>query len=178
MSRWTIAAAFVSPEEAVAAARDARTAGYRDVDILSPFSTEEVDGIDEAIANRPSRVRPLMLAGAVAGATSMFALQAWSAIFDYPINSGGRALFSWPAFIIPTFEVGVLGAAVAGFVAMLVGGGLPKLHHSIFAIAGSERATQDLFFVVLADSDGRVDREAAMRFLAELRPSFVRELSE
>lgn len=178
MSRWTVAAAFPTPEEAISAARAARGAGYRDIDILSPFSLEDLSGIDEALGHRPSRVRPIMLAGAGAGAAAIFALQAWSAVFDYPINSGGRALFSWPAFVVPTFEVGVLGAAVAGFVAVLVGGALPQLHHPIFAVAGIEHATQDLFFVVLADDGDEADRMDAVRFLERSKPSFIREASQ
>ena len=48
----------------------------------------------------------------------------------------------------------MLAAALAGFVAFLVGSGLPRLHHPVFAAHGFERASQDRFFLAVADSRG------------------------
>jgi len=42
----------------------------------------------------------------------------------------------------------MLAAALAGFIAFLMGCGLPRLHHPVFDIAGVERATQDRFFLL------------------------------
>ena len=58
-------------------------------------------------------------------------LEFWSAVYAYPIDSGGRPLNSWPIFLLVPFEVGVLAAAVAGFAALLVLCGLPRLHHPV-----------------------------------------------
>jgi hypothetical protein len=75
-------------------------------------------------------------------------MQWYSAVVDYPINVGGRALHSWPVFLLVPFEVGMLAAALAGFIAFLMGCGLPRLHHAVFNVAGIERASQEHFFLL------------------------------
>ena len=72
---------------------------------------------------------------------------------------GGRPLNSWPIFLLVPFEVGVLAAAVAGFAALLVLCGLPRLHHPLFDSDALERATDDRYFLLVrappkAESDG------------------------
>ena len=47
------------------------------------------------------------------------------------------------------FEVGVLAAAVAGFAALLVLCGLPRLHHPLFDCDAIERATDDRYFLLV-----------------------------
>ena len=59
-----------------------------------------------------------------------------------------------------------MAAAIAGFVTLIVGGGLPRLHHPLFAYPGIERATQDRFFVLVAraESDDEDDRARHILF--------------
>ncbi len=49
-----------------------------------------------------------------------FALQWYSAVIAYPINSGGRPLNSWQVFWLVPFEVGVFAAALCGVIALLL----------------------------------------------------------
>ena len=35
-------------------------------------------------------------------------MQYYSAVYDYPLNIGGRPLNSWPSFVIVTFELTIL----------------------------------------------------------------------
>ena len=55
-----------------------------------------------------------MLAGGLLVAAFAFALQWYSAVIDYPMNSGGRPLNSWQVFWLVPFEVGVFAAALCG----------------------------------------------------------------
>jgi hypothetical protein len=100
-----------------------------------------------------------MLAGGLGMAALALALQWYSAVIDYPINSGGRPLNSWPVFLLVPFEVGIFAAALCGVLAFLWSCGLPRLHDPIFAIPGIERATQDRYFLLTAvqEGDGRPD---------------------
>ena len=79
-------------------------------------------------------------------------------IFAYPINSGGRPLNSWPIFLLAPFEVGMLAAGLAGFIAFLVLCGLPRLNDLLFDWNWIERATDDRYFLLMAaPEDGRDD---------------------
>jgi hypothetical protein len=124
------------------------------VDAYAPYA---VDGLSEALGFRGNRVALLALLGGVAGGAAIYALMWYSAVVDYPINSGGRPLDSWPVFIIPTFEVTVLCAALAAFVGMLVLNGLPTLHHPIFNAPDFDLASRNRFFLSVRATDAAFD---------------------
>ena len=69
----------------------------------------------------------------------------------------------------------VLAAAVAGFAALLWRTGLPRLHHPVFALPGTERATQDRFFLVV---EGPVDDDGARRLRATLAQAGAMSVAE
>src|SRR5690606_33465710 len=123
-----VLARFDEPERLLAAAREAREAGYRRVDAFTPYQVEGLE--DELRAGRPWVPLAMLLAGLV-GAAAGFSLQYWTNVVDYPINVGGRPLVSWPAFVPVTFELGVLFAALTGVVTMLALNGLPRPHHPL-----------------------------------------------
>ena len=124
-----------------------RQARHRALDAFTPYP---VEGLAEELAVRPSRIRTVMLAGGLSTAAFAFALQWYSAVIAYPINSGGRPLNSWQVFWLVPFEVGVFAAALCGVIALFWSCGLPRLHHPLFEIPGFERATQDRFFLLAA----------------------------
>ena len=98
----------------------------------------------------------------------------YASVISYPINVGGRPLHSWPVFLVPTFEATVLGATLTGIVAFLISSGLPRLHHPTFAARGFDRASQDRFFLAVADT--RVDAARLSALLDGLGPLSVREV--
>ncbi|WP_431271828.1 quinol:electron acceptor oxidoreductase subunit ActD [Dankookia sp. P2] len=164
-------AEFRDPETLLDAARRARDAGWQGLDAHVPF---DIDGLTEALGLPPTRLRLVMLVGGVLAGALAYTLQWYSAVHDYPLNSGGRPLHSWPAFLIPTFEAVVLGAILSGVVGFLVSTGLPRLNHPAFAAHGFERASQDRFFLAVADSTVDAARLAAA--LDGLGPLSIREV--
>ncbi len=125
----------------------ARDEGFRAVDVLTPYPLQDVGEI--LGTESPSfSLRLLMALAGFGTAAAMFALEAWSAVSAYPFDEGGRPFFSWQVFGLVPFEVGVLAAGIAGFVAMCVQCGLPRLHHPLFDAPGFERASQDRFFLL------------------------------
>ncbi len=90
-----------------------------------------------------------MLAGGLAVAGGMYLMEWYSAVFAYPFNQGGRPHNSWPAFMLAPVEVGVLAAAITGFVVFLIKGGLPRLSHPLFEHMAFERASQDQFLLAV-----------------------------
>lgn len=68
---------------------------------------------------------------------------------------GGRPLHSALTFVPITFEIGVLCAGLATFVAWAAYCGLPQPWHPVFDVPGFERASDDRFFVTVEGSDPR-----------------------
>jgi ActD protein len=150
-------AEFDTPTMLKAALPLVRQAGHRAIDAFTPYP---IEGLADELDIPPSRIRLAMLISGLAVAAAAFALQWYSAAVSYPIDSGGRPLFSWQVFTLVPFEVGIFAAALGGVIALLHGCGLPRLHHPLFEIPGFERATQDRFFLLtMADGDGDALRE-------------------
>ena len=149
-----LVAEFRNPEMLHAALRRVKEAGHQALDAFTPYP---VEGLAEELDIPASRIRYAMLASGLIVAACAFGLQWYSAVIDYPLNSGGRPLNSWQVFLLVPFEVGVFAAALSGVVAFLWSCGLPRLHHPLFEIHGFERATQDHYFLlVAAKADGAV----------------------
>jgi len=165
-------AEFATPETLLAAARRARDAEMTGLDAHTPFP---VEGLAEALGLGPTRLRLAMLLGGIGGGILSYAMQWYSAVIDYPLNAGGRPLHSWPAFLVPAFEGTVFGAALTGIVGFLIATGLPRLHHPVFAAHGFGRASQDRFFLSVADPAVDAPRLAAL--LDGLGPLALREIS-
>jgi len=169
---YALAAEFADPDRLVDAVKRCRE-HYEHVDAYAPYS---VEGLAEAVGFRRNGVPLLALIGGMLGGSGIYALQWYSAVIDYPINSGGRPLDSWPVFIIPTFELTVLGAALAAFIGMLVLNGLPRLHHPMFNAEQFDLASRNRFFLSVRASDAGFDEARVRTFLQTLEPIRVIEV--
>jgi hypothetical protein len=89
----------------------------------------------------------MFVAGAIGAAIGYF-MQWYSAVIAYPIDSGGRPLHSWPAFLLVPYETAILAAGIVGLLGWMWMCGLPKLFHPLFAAEISQRAVQDRFLLV------------------------------
>lgn len=173
MSRAGLTAAFETERALLAAIRALRDDGITRLDALAPLP---VRGLSDALGLPGPGIRLPMLVAGVGGAAAAFGMQAYSAVWAYPILSGGRAFFSWPAFMFVTFEIGVLSAALAGFVAMAVRAGLTRLHHPDFALDGGERASDDRFLLLVGRDDPAFDPERLRRQLEPFGPVRIVEV--
>lgn len=170
---YGLVAEFERPDELVAAARAARREGFAELEGYSPFVVEE---LDEALGLEPSILPVLALAGGLLGAVGFFLLQTYAMVESYDFNIGGRPLFSWPSFILPSFAIGIAGAAVTTVVGMLILDGLPRLNHPIFEHEGFARATQDRFFLRIGPDRRGWDEERVRAFLETRHPLSLRML--
>lgn len=170
---YGLIAEFRDEQCLVEAAARATAEGYAKVDAYAPFS---VPGLADALGFRKDRVALITLLGGIAGGVGIYFLQWYSAVIDYPINSGGRPLHSWPAFIPATFECTVLGAALAAFFGLLILNGLPKLNHPIFNASEFDLATRNRFFLCVESLDPKFDRSATRAFMETLDPLHVAEV--
>ena len=165
-------AAFGTAAELVEAARRAKEGGYTRVEAYTPFPVPE---LDEVIVHR-NWLPLIVLLGGAAGTITAYVLQVYVAVFDYPINVGGRPLHSWPSFIVIMFELTVLFAAVSAFFGTVILNGLPAPYHPASNAPSFDGASQDRFFLCLEAADARFDPEEARRFLSGLNPEKVEEV--
>lgn len=145
MSRAVIGE-FTSADALLAALEAARRQKREILDAFSPYPLPQAQ---TALAPDWAQVRLWAAAAAVLTAAVAYAVQWWSAVLAYPLNTGRRPLNSWPVYLLTIFEVAVLAAAVAGCAAFLIKAGLPRLNHPAFDLPNFERATQDRFFLAL-----------------------------
>jgi hypothetical protein len=170
---YGLIAEFGGPAALVEAARSARGAGFRRVDAYSPMP---VEGLAEALGFEDHSLSRLALAGGIVGGVGTFALQWYSVSVDYPLNIGGRTP-AWPGLIPSTFEMTVLGAALAAFFGTLFLNGLPRLIHPVFNDPGFAAASSDRFFLCIEAADAHYDAQQTRRFLEQLQPLAVSEVS-
>lgn len=164
---------FDDPEQLLAAVRQLRQEGWRELEAFSPFP---VDGLAEALQARPDRTPLWALLGGLLGAGISYLLQYYAAVIDYPLNIGGRPLHSWPAFIPLSIEFTLLGAALGLVSGLLLGSRLPSLRHPLFAVAGFEAASQDAFFVCIRPGGEGFDTATAATRLSGVGASDIQEV--
>ena len=157
----------------IAAADKAREAGYVKMDGYSPIP---VEGLDDALGLKPTKMPMIVLAGALVGGLSGLAMQWWMEVIDYPKNLGGRPLFSLPAFIPAIFELTILLGSFSAVIGMLALNGLPQPYHPVFNVNQFRTASRDGFFLCIESKDGKFDAEETKRFLESLNPLGVYEV--
>lgn len=165
-------AEFGSPDALLDALDDARRAGYSRLDAFTPFP---IEGLAERIGFRERRVPWLALLGGGFGAALGFGMQVYVNL-DYPLNVGGRAVISTPAFLVVSFELMILFAVLFAIVGMLALDRLPRLHHPLFDAERFHLASVDRFFLYVGSDDPRFDRAEAAAFLRGLGAASVTEV--
>jgi hypothetical protein len=170
---YGILAEFDSSTDLVYAARAAYAAGYRKMDAYSPFPIEEAS---DAIGFHKSRVPLIVLLGGLLGGLSGYGLQYWINVISYPLNIGGKPYNSWPAFIVPTFEMTILFAGLAGVFGMFALNGLPMPYHPLFNVDRFSAVTRDKFFLCVEAADPKFDLVDTQRFMESLKPLSISEV--
>jgi hypothetical protein len=170
---YGLVAEFHTADELVAAAKRVYESGYRRIDAFSPFP---IHGLSDAIGFRRTRLPLLVLLGGIGGGGGALFMQWYASVVSYPINIGGRPLASWPSFVPVTFELTVLGAALAAVLGMLFMNGLPTPYHPLFNVERFAQASRDRFFICIEYRDPKFDVVATKQFLQSLQPMGVYEV--
>lgn len=162
-------AEYEDDEQAYDAARIAAEAGHPAQDVLTH---KPIEGIAEYLAP-PQRgtIGWVMFVAAAIGASIGWLMQWYSAVFDYPTNSGGRPFNSWPAFLLVPYELAILSAGIVGLLGWMWMCGLPKLFHPLFSAAITARAVQDRYLLVF-----RHEPSLARWIAAHLKPKNLYEI--
>lgn len=170
---YGVVAEFRSPEELKSAARRTSGEGYVLFEAYTPFP---IHGLGEAMGYRHRKLPLIVLVGGILGGLAGFFLQYYASVIDYPMNIGGRPDNSWPAFVVVTFEMTILAAALSAVLGMLALNGLPKPYHPLFHVPEFQLASQDRFFLSIQARDAKFELEEVKSFLQGLGPVKVTEV--
>jgi hypothetical protein len=170
MPTYGALAEFKTPAELYAACERVRDAGYTRWDAHSPFP---VHGLDGAMGMKRSRLPWIILVFALGGAATGFALQTWAHKVAYPLIISGKPYFAWPAYVPITFELGVLGGALAAVFGMFGLNQLPRHHHPLFDAARFSRFSDDSFFISIESVDPKFDVNGTRQLLQGAGASHV-----
>jgi hypothetical protein len=170
---YGLLAEFDSATAIVDAARRTRQAGFTKIDTFTPFPIHELDA---ALELPRTKLPWIVLGGGIAGMAAGFALQYWASVIEYPLNIGGRPLASWPAFIVPSYELTILFAALTAVFGMIALNGLPMPYHPLFNVPQFSNASADRFFLSIETKDPKFDLAGTRAFLEGLHPLGVTEI--
>ena len=157
-----VMAEFETGQALVDAARRTMAQGWTKVEAYTPVPIEELNDI---IHKKRTILPKLILAGGLTGMASGFVLQYWASVLEYPMNVGGRPQAAWTAFIVPSYELTILFAALTAAFGMIALSGLPQPYHPVFNVERFSMASSDKFFLVIESADPKFDQHAASEFL-------------
>ena len=161
MLREFLVGSFADEAGALDAVERLSARGFRVHDVHTPYP---VHGLDEAMGLRPSRLPLVTLLAGLAGLASALLLQFYCAVFNWPLNVGGKPRNSTLAFVPIAFELTILFAGLATAGALLLRSRLlPGAPPRVFAPG----ATEDVFAVVLRKRDATFDAGEARRLLID-----------
>jgi hypothetical protein len=160
-----VMAEFDSAQTVVDAARRVMAEGFTQVEGYTPVPVEE---LNDVIHRKRTILPKLILGGGLIGMATGFVLQYWASVIEYPLNIGGRPLASWPAFVIPSYELTILFSALTAAIGMILLNGLPQPYHPVFNVPRFSLASSDKFFLVVEANDPKFDRDTTVRFLEGL----------
>ncbi len=116
----TVVGVFEQPDHIAKAARKLRDRGYSNLETYSPAPFPEVD---DAVIEKPSRVRLFTLIGGLTGVVTGYALTIWMS-YDWPIRIGGKPYASIPPYTIIAFELTILFGGLLTALGLIIFGKL------------------------------------------------------
>ncbi|WP_448188760.1 DUF3341 domain-containing protein [Azospirillum sp. sgz301742] len=170
---YGLMAEFDNSGRLVDAVKRARADGYRRLDAYTPMP---VGGLGEALGTRTAPVAWWTLAGGVFGGGGGLFMEWYANVVSYPLNIGGRPEAAWPAFVLPAFELTVLGATLCAVFSMLVLNRLPRLNHPVFETPRFSLAEVDRFFLCIEAADPHFLPERTRAFLEDCGAVAVSEV--
>lgn len=137
-------AEYAHAEGLIRAIRTLRGRGYASLEAHTPYP---IPAVEDALELPRSRLPLVIAAVGLSAAGAAYALQYLLVAYLYPLNVGGRPPHMPLAFLVITFEMGVLGAAFAGFFGLLVRARLLRLWDPVFELDGFDATSIDRYWL-------------------------------
>lgn len=159
---------WLDEHQLVKAAQKTREAGFRKFDAISPFP---IHGIDEAIGIPRSYIPWITFIFGLTGCLFGIWFTWWTSAVDWPVNIGGKPMFSLAAFIPVIFELTILFSALSSVGALIFICGLPKVDPRVIDPALSSHK----FALFVPANDHGYDPEKIQKMFRELGADEVRQ---
>ena len=170
MAERFLVGSFGEPEGLLAAVSTLRDAGVAIHDVFAPYP---VHGLDQAMGIRRSRLPWITLLAGLGGLCFALAFQYYTAVFDWPLDVGGKPENSTLAFVPICFELTVLIGGLGTVGAFLLRARLFPGKREQLPVLG---VTNNVFALVTpAPHDGN-HAELARRLMVESGAAEVEEL--
>ena len=166
-----VAGIFNDEFKILEAAEKMRLAGYKKFDAITPFP---VHGMEEAVGIKRSWIPFVTFVFGLTGLSAGLGLQYWTSAVSWPINVGGKPLFSIPAFIPVTFELTILFAALSSVITMFIVNGLPTKNPPII----DPDLTSHKFALWVPEDEEGYSVEKVEAFMKELGADEVKRVAE
>jgi len=155
---WVLAR-FDEEKDFVGAAQKVRSQGFDQLDGFMPYPAHEAIA---AVKPKTSPIPWLVFAASLSGFTFAFGLMYFCNVWAWPINIGGREIFSPTVYIPICFECTVLFSVLTAFSSTILLGGLPMPYHPFFTSEGFNQASSDSFILAVHAPDvSKVDGVSA-----------------
>lgn len=160
-------ALFEHLDSTIDACKALRAAGHKGFRAYAPLPEHHL--LEEGLALKHSPVRVFTLAGAMTGAATGFAFTTWTSM-DWPLVTGGKPIFSIPAYVVIAFECAILFGALSTVIGLFINAGLPNLRRMV---AYHPECSNGSFGVYVTAPAARAD--TVKEILEEFKPAELRE---
>jgi hypothetical protein len=161
MAERFLVGSFSEPDAMVGSVATLRAAGVAIHDVFTPYP---VHGLDQAMGIRRSRLPFVTLLAGLAGLCFALVFQYYTAVFDWPLDVGGKPENSTLAFVPICFELTVLIGGLGTVGAFLLRARLFPGKREQLPVLG---VTNNVFAVVTRAPRGGNEYELARRIMIE-----------
>lgn len=158
---------FEAPGAALAAAAKLKSEGFAALDVISPIP---LHGVEDVLGKKRSVIKRFTFFGAILGGLSGFGLAAGTAAL-YLHPTGGRAIITFPPYLIITYELTILFGILATVIGFLISARLPVIRERVYV----PDSAVDKFAVAVA-CDRAEQLQRATSLLREAGAADVREI--
>jgi hypothetical protein len=166
-----MAGIFLTEKLILNAAAKVRESGFVKFDAITPYP---VHGMEEACGIKRSWLPYVTFGAGIFGLLAALSLVYYTSVIDWPINVGGKPMFSLPAFIPIMFELTVLFAALCSVGALFYVCGMPKVDPPVI----DKDLTCHKFAIFIPENDVGYNQENIQKMLQDLGADEVKKVME
>ena len=162
---------FLEESDILSAANKTREKGFTAFDAITPYP---VHGLEEAVGVKRSWLPWVTFFAGTTGCLLGLWFTWWTSAVSWPINVGGKPMWSLPAFVPIIFELTILFAALATVKVMILANGLPKINPPVV----DPDLTSHKFGLFISEQDKNYSAEDLKSWMKEIGAVEIHEVSE